>query len=48
MLDLNLARAAKRSFCAGLGRELGGTGGQAASQRIFEHLLCEAWGQGGS
>lgn len=40
MLDLNLARAAKRSFWCQVGER---TGGQAASQQAFEDLLCEAW-----
>lgn len=40
MLDLNLARAAKRSFCARLGRQLRGwgEGGQVASRHTCEHL----------
>lgn len=48
MLDLNLARAAKRSFCCHVGERIGKTGGQVPSQQIFKPLLCEAWEQGGS
>lgn len=46
MLDLNLARAANRSFYARLGRQLGRLGSGSIWQ-MFEHLLFEAWGQGG-
>lgn len=44
ILDLNLARAAKRSFCTGLGENWGARG-QVTSQQMFECSLCEAWGQ---
>lgn len=47
MLDLNLARAAKRSFCGQVGEKIGKNRGQVASQQMFEHLLCEPWEQGG-
>lgn len=44
MLDLNLARAAKRSFCAKLGKNWG-RGVSVTSQEMFQSLclLCEAW-----
>lgn len=45
MLDLNLARAAKRSFCAKLGENWGGRI-SGSSPETFQSvcLLCEAWG----